>query len=155
MKHLAAEFERLRRRYPEGFESSLVLPCLHRLQQERGYVADEDITWLAGYLDVPRIQIEEVLGHYTMLRRVPIGHTHVQLCHNVSCSLRGSEALLGQLCERLAIRPGQTTADGRVTLDTVECLGACGGAPVLMVGEAYVGNVDAARLDALMDGWTR
>ena len=155
MKHLVAEFGRLRRRYPEGFESSLVLPCLHRLQQERGFVADEDIVWLAGYLSVPRIQIEEVLGHYTMLRRKPIGRTHVQLCHNVSCSLRGSEALLVQLCDRLAIQPGQTTADGRVTLNTVECLGSCGSAPVLMVGEAYVENVDASRLDALIDGWTR
>ena len=155
MKHLVAEFERLRRRYPEGFESSLVLPCLHRLQQERGFVADEDIVWLAGYLDVPRIQIEEVLGHYTMLRRKPIGQRHVQLCHNVSCSLRGSEALLDRLCQRLAIQPGQTTADGRVTLDTVECLGSCGSAPVLMVGETYHENLDAARLDALMEGWTR
>ena len=73
MKHLIAEFETMRRRFPAGFESSLVLPCLRRIQEDRGYVADADIDGLAGYLGVPRIQIEEVLSFYTQFRRAPIG----------------------------------------------------------------------------------
>ena len=150
MKHLVAEFEVLKRRLPAGFESSLVLPCLHRIQQDRGFVADEDIASLSAYLGVARIQIEEVLAHYSMFRRAPIGRWHVQACRNVSCSMRGAEAVIEHLSQRLGIAPGQTTADGRFTLGTVECLGSCGTAPVVMVNEAYHENMDAGKLDALI-----
>ena len=90
MKHLIPEFDQLRKRYPEGFDSSLVLPCLRRIQEDRGHVADEDITGLVAYLGVQRIQIEEVLAHYTQFRRKPIGAVHLQACRNVSCSMRGT-----------------------------------------------------------------
>ncbi len=148
--HLLPEFDRLKRRYPPGSESSLVIPCLHRIQQERGFVADGDIAELTAYLGVPRIQIEEVLAHYSMFRRAPVGRVHLQACRNVSCSMRGAEQLLDHLCERLGVAPGQTTADGRFTVDTVECLGSCGTAPVLMVGEAYHENMSAEKVDALI-----
>jgi NADH-quinone oxidoreductase subunit E len=151
LRHLLPEFERSKARLPAGFESSLVLPCLRRIQQERGYVADQDIDLLVDYLGVPRIQIEEVLSFYTQLRRQPIGRWHLQVCRNVSCSLRGSERLIDLLQTRLGIRNGQTTPDGRFTLSTVECLGSCGTAPVVMVNDAYHENVDAARLDALLE----
>ena len=150
MKHLIAEFEVLKRRLPAGFESSLVLPCLHRIHQDRGFVADEDIAALSAYLGVARIQIEEVLAHYSMFRRAPIGRWHLQACRNVSCSMRGAEAVIEHLSQRLGIAPGQTTADGRFTLGTVECLGSCGTAPVVMVNEAYHENMDAGKLDALI-----
>jgi NADH-quinone oxidoreductase subunit E len=150
MKHLIPEFDRLKRRFPPGTESSLVIPCLHRIQQDRGFVADSDIAELAGYLSVPRIQIEEVLAHYSMFRRAPIGRWHLQACRNVSCSMRGAEGVIDHLCERLGIAPGQTTADGRFTLGTVECLGSCGTAPVVMVNEAYHENMNADKLDALI-----
>ena len=150
MKHLIAEFEVLKRRLPAGFESSLVLPCLHRIQQDRGFVADEDIAALSDYLGVARIQIEEVLAHYSMFRRAPIGRWHLQACRNVSCSMRGAEGVIEHLSQRLGIAPGQTTADGRFTLGTVECLGSCGTAPVVMVNEAYHENMDAGKLDALI-----
>ena len=109
MKHLVPEFDRLRARYPAGFESSLVLPCLRRIQEDRGYVADEDIDGLVAYLGVPRIQIEEVLSYYTQYRRQPIGHHHLQVCRNVSCSMRGAERLLDHLGQRLGsgARPDQ------------------------------------------------
>ena len=151
MKHLIAEFEVLKRRLPAGFESSLVLPCLHRIQQDRGFVADEDIAALSDYLGVARIQIEEVLAHYSMFRRAPIGRWHLQACRNVSCSMRGAEGVIEHLSQRLGIAPGQTTADGRFTLGTVECLGSCGTAPVVMVNEAYHENMDAMKLDALIE----
>lgn len=148
---LRPEFERWKTRYPAGTESSLVLPCLRRLQEERGYVADADIAALVDYLGVPRIQVEEVLSFYTQLRRAPIGKTHVQVCRNVSCSMRGSERLLARLRERLGIVPGETSADGSVTVSTVECLGSCGTAPVVVVGETYHESMSPARLDALLD----
>lgn len=150
MRHLIPEFDRMRRRYPAGAESSLVLPCLRRIQEDRGYVADSDIAELAEYIPVPRIQIEEVLAHYTQYRRAPIGRWHLQVCHNLSCSMRGAEGALGHLRRKLGIEPGQTTADGRYTLTTVECLGSCGTAPVVMVNEAYHENMSPARIDALL-----
>lgn len=154
MRHLLPEFERMKARFPAGFESSLTLPCLRRIQQERGYVADEDIDLLVEYLGVPRIQIEEVLSFYTQLRRRPIGRWHLQACRNVSCSMRGAERLIDLLQKKLGIRSGQTTPDGRFTLTTVECLGSCGTAPVVMVNDAYHENVDAAKLDELLERLT-
>jgi NADH-quinone oxidoreductase subunit E len=150
VKHLIPEFDALKRRYPPGFESSLVLPCLRRIQDDRGYVADDDIVELAAYLGVQRVQIEEVLGHYTQYRRAPIGRWHLQACHNVSCSMRGAERLIDHLQRRLGIAPGETTPDGRFTLSRVECLGSCGTAPVLMVNDAYHEGLDTARVDALL-----
>ena len=155
MKHLLAEFETMRRRFPAGFESSLVLPCLRRIQEDRGFVADTDIDELATYLGVPRVQIEEVLSFYTQFRRAPVGRWHLQACRNVSCSMRGAEAMLEQLGGCLGIAPGGTTADGRFTLSTVECLGSCGTAPVLMVNETYHEDMSPDRLDALIEGLSR
>jgi NADH-quinone oxidoreductase subunit E len=150
MKHLIPEFEKMKARFPAGFESSLVLPCLHRIQQDRGFVSDADVDELTAYLGVPRIQIEQVLGYYTMFRRKPVGRWHLQACRNVTCSMRGHEGLLAEITKRIGIKPGETTPDGRFTLSTVECLGSCGTAPVLMVNEAYHENMDGAKLDALL-----
>jgi NADH-quinone oxidoreductase subunit E len=150
MKHLIPEFDALKRRYPPGSESSLVIPCLHRIQDERGFVADEDVAELTDYLGVHRVQIEEVLAHYSMFRRAPIGRYHVQTCRNVSCSMRGAEGVMQHLCRRLGIQTGETTADGRITLGTAECLGSCGTAPVVMVNKTYHENMDGPKLDALI-----
>lgn len=152
MKHLVPEFEKLRSRFPAGFESSLVLPCLRRIQEDRGYVADSDIEALAAYLGVPRIQIEEVLSFYTQFRRKPIGRWHLQFCHNVSCSMNGAESILAHVEKRLGIRPGQTTPDGRYTLSVVECLGSCGTAPMMMVNDGYHENLTHAKVDELLEG---
>ena len=151
MKQLTPEFDLLRRRFPAGFESSLVLPCLRRIQEVRGWVADADIDELAEYLGVARIQIEEVLSFYTQFRRAPIGRWHLQACRNLSCSMRGAEGVIEHLAERLGIAPGETTADGRFTLSTVECLGSCGTAPVVMVNETYHEGMSPERLDALIE----
>ena len=151
MKHLIPEFEALKARLPAGFESSLVLPCLRRIQADRGYVADADIDALVEYLGVSRIQIEEVLSFYTQLRREPIGRWHLQVCHNVSCSMRGAEPILAHLARKLGVAPGQTTPDRRYTLSTVECLGSCGTAPVVVVNETYHENTSIAELDSLIE----
>ncbi len=152
MKHLIPEFEVMRRRFPAGFESSLVLPCLRRIQEDRGYVSEEDVDGLVEYLGVPRIQVEEVLSFYTQLRTEPVGRWHLQVCHNVSCSMQGAERLVDQLSRRLGIKPGQTTPDGQFTLSTCECLGSCGTAPVVMVNERYEENVNPDKLDGLLEG---
>jgi NADH-quinone oxidoreductase subunit E len=155
VKSLHAEFDALRRRFPAGFDSSLVLPCLHRIQAERGWVADSDIDDLVAYLGVPRIQVEEVLSYYTQVQRAPIGRFHVQACRNVACSMRGAESVVEHLGQRLGIAPGETSKDGRFTLSTVECLGSCGTAPVVMVNGTYHENMTRERLDALIEGLER
>jgi len=147
---LIPEFDRLRVRFPAGFDSSLTLPCLRRLQEERGHVAEEDIDSLTAYLGVPRIQIEEVLSFYTQFRRAPVGQYHLEVCRNVSCSMRGSERLIGHLCKRLGVREGETTPDGRFTLKTAECLGSCGTAPVMVVNDVYHENMSAEKVDELL-----
>jgi NADH-quinone oxidoreductase subunit E len=152
VKHLLPEFEKLRARFPAGFESSLVLPCLRRIQEDRGYVADSDIEELAAYLGVPQIQIEEVLSFYTQFRRKPIGRWHLQFCHNVSCSMNGAERILAHVEKRLGIKPGQTTSDGRYTLSTAECLGSCGTAPMMMVNDGYHENLTLEKVDELLEG---
>ena len=150
VERLIPEFEALKKRLPPNFESTLVMPYLHRVQAERGYVADEDIVDLVKYLGVPRMQIEQVLSYYTMFRRKPIGRWHLQACRNVTCSMRGAERLVDALARKLGIQPGQTTADGRFTLSEVECLGSCGTAPVVMVNEAYHENLSTEKLDELL-----
>jgi NADH-quinone oxidoreductase subunit E len=148
---LVPEFDALRSRFPEGFASSLVLPCLRRIQEMRGHVAGEDIAALARYLGVPRVQIEEVLSFYGQLRREAVGRWHVEVCRNVSCSLRGSESVLARLTAKLGIAPGETTADGRYTLATCECLGSCGTAPVVVVNGAYHERATGEAIEALLD----
>ena len=152
MKHLIPEFEKLRERFPDGFESSLVLPCVRRIQEDRGYVADSDIEELAAYLGVPQIQIEEVLSFYTQFRRSAVGRWHLQFCHNVSCSMNGAERILAHVEKRLGIKPGQTTPDGRYTLSTAECLGSCGTAPMMMVNDGYHENLTCEKVDELLEG---
>ncbi len=151
MKHLIPEFDALRKRFPEGFDSSLVLPCLRRIQEDRGYIAETDIDGLVEYLGVPRIQIEEVLSFYTQYRTKPIGRWHLQVCRNVSCSMRSAERILGHLQQKLGITPGETTADGRFTLSTVECLGSCGTAPVVMINDAYHESMSFEKIDAVLE----
>jgi NADH-quinone oxidoreductase subunit E len=152
MKHLIPEFEKWKKRFPPGFESSLVMLCVRRIQEDRGFVADSDIDGLVEYLGVPRIQIEEVLSYYTQFRRKPIGRWHVQACRNVTCSMRSAEKLIDHLSRKLGVAPGHTTADGRFTLSTVECLGSCGTAPVVMVNDTYHENMSPEKLDQLLEG---
>ena len=114
MKHLIPEFDALRARFPAGFESSLVLPCLRRIQEDRATSPTSDIDGLVDYLGVPRIQIEEVLSFYGQFRRKPIGRWHIQACRNVSCSLLGAERIIDHLDEqarhRARGRPPPTAA---------------------------------------------
>lgn len=152
MKHLIPEFDKLRARYPAGFESSLVLPCLRRIQEDHGFVASGDIEGLALYLGVPRIQIEEVLSFYEQLRRKPVGRCHIAPCRNLSCSLLGAERIIAYLTDKLGIAPGETSADGRFTLSTVECQGACGSAPVVVVDEKCHADMTSEKIDALLEG---
>ncbi len=155
MRHLIPEFEAMKRRLPPGENGVLLLPCLKRIQEDRGFIAEEDVAALVEYLGVPRIQVEEVLSFYGMLRRAPIGRWHLQFCHNVSCSMCGAERLIARASRRLGIGAGETTPDGKFTLSRVECLGSCGTAPVVMVNDRYYELQSEPLLDLLLEELTK
>ena len=150
VQRLIPQLERMKERYPEGFEGSLSIPALRLIQEERGYIADEDIDGLTAYLGVPRAQIDECVAFYTQFTREKLGTHHLQVCHNVACSMRGAANLVTYLSCKLGIQPGQTTPDGRFTLSTVECLASCGTAPMMMVNNTYHENLTPASVDALL-----
>ena len=152
MSGIARKFEELRLAYPAGMKASLVLPLLHFAQEERGWVSEEDASAIAECTGVAPIQVTEALSWYTMFRREKAGRHVIKVCRNISCSLRGAERLVDQLRDRLGIEVGETSADGRFTLITVECLASCGTAPAMQIGETYHENVDAAALERILAG---
>ena len=142
------EIEAAAARYPE--RRSAIMPALMIAQKEHGHLPGPVLEDVAEILGVERVWVYELATFYTLFHTEPIGRFHLQLCDNVSCMLCGSEALLKHLETTLGIRKGETTQDGAFTLSTVECLGACEMAPVMQVGDDYHGNLDPARLDALL-----
>jgi NADH-quinone oxidoreductase subunit E len=136
-------------RYPA--RQAALLPVLHLVQNELGYISLSDEQRVAELLGLPPMKVHEVVTFYTMFRRAPIGRHHIQVCTNVSCSLAGGVALVEHLQAKLGITLGETTPDGRFTLTGVECLGACEQAPCLMVDFDYHGNLDAEKIDALLE----
>ena len=145
------EIEAAAARYPE--RRSAIMPALMIAQKEHGHLPGPVLEDVAEILGVERVWVYELATFYTLFHTEPIGRFHLQLCDNVSCMLCGSEALLKHLETTLGIRKGETTPDGAFTLSTVECLGACEMAPVMQVGDDYHGNLDPARLDALLESF--
>lgn len=141
--------ERLRALYPRP--DAALIPLLLELQKDRGFVAEEAMDELAKFLSIPYSRVKAVVTFYTMFNRAPTGKYHLQVCRNISCHMAGAPGLLARLRDKLEISEGETTRDGLFTLSAVECLGACGSAPVMQVNEAYFENLDEAKLDALLD----
>ncbi len=145
-----SRFDEIKKRYPPGENSSLTIPFLKEIQKVRGYIANEDIDFLTDYLEIPKMQIEEVMEFYTMLKRTPDGRHHIQICRNLSCSLMGAEHIINHVCQRLQIKPGETTHDGKFTVSLVECLASCGTAPVMQINENYYENLTSEKVDAIL-----
>ncbi|MGA6994575.1 MAG: NADH-quinone oxidoreductase subunit NuoE [Candidatus Deferrimicrobiaceae bacterium] len=145
-----AKHERLLTRYPN--RQAAILPTLYLAQREFGYLSDEAILYVADLLGFTPARIYGVATFYTMYNKKPVGKYHLQICRNLSCSLMGAEHLIGHVAKRLGVKPGETTADGRFTLSTVECLGSCGTAPVMQVNDDYYENLTEESIDAILDG---
>lgn len=140
-------------RYPSA--RSAMLPCLHLVQEEQGYITPEGILAVAAAIGVKPDEVESVVTFYSMYTQEPKGRYLIKVCTSISCYLRGCDDVLAHLEERLGIRKGETTSDGRYTLEAVECLAACGMAPVLQVNGRFVENVtdsDASALIGYLDG---
>ena len=151
-KKFDIKFEDLVKRFPKGREEALVLPMLHEVVKNKGFVEDSDVSHIAKTLNVPLIQVEECTQWYTMLPKTKQGKYTIKVCRNLSCSLRGSDRILNYLEKKLGIKEGETTKDGLFTLGTAECLASCGTAPVMQVNEAYHEKVDHQKIDQILGG---
>lgn len=137
-------------RYPQ--KRAALLPALHLVQEQQGYVSGEAVQFIAERLEIEPVQVYAVITFYTMFNLKPIGKFHLQVCNNISCMLLGSEKLVAHVRERLGVGLKQTTPDGQFTLSTVECLGSCGTAPVMQVNQRpYDENLDIEKLDRIID----
>jgi NADH-quinone oxidoreductase subunit F len=146
---LSAKFEQLQKRYL--VKRSALIPMMMYAQDEYGYVTDEMIEEIARRLELRPVQVEETLGFYSMLHRKPMGKHHVQVCTNVACMLRGGTELLAHAKKRLEIGNKETTPDGVFSLEEVECIGACTGAPAMQVNYDFYESVTPRNFDRLIE----
>lgn len=140
--------EELRKRYQHP--QSVVLEALWMWQDEHGWISQDGMKYIAGLLGIPEHHVFGVVTFYTMYNTRPVGRHKLEVCTNVSCMLRNSDKILRHIEERLDIKPGETTKDGRFTLVEAECLGACGYAPMLQCGDEYYENLDEEKVDQLL-----
>ena len=131
-------------------KKSMVLPVLHIIYEQFGYLDKQAIKKAADITDIPDIFFEEAASFYTMFPLKSVGKNLIQVCRNISCSLTGAEELIAYLGEKLGIHVGQTTNDGLFTLVTVECLGSCGTAPVMQINDVYHENLTQAKVDQIL-----
>lgn len=142
------KFKSVVNKYPE--KSAALLPTLWLAQQEFSAITPEVEEYVAGLVGVSPVRVQEVRSFYTMYTPKPLGKYHLQLCTNISCSLLGAEDILGHLKNKLGINVGETTADGKFTLSTVECLGHCGTAPVIQINDDFHENLTGESLDKIL-----
>jgi NADH-quinone oxidoreductase subunit E len=148
---LEARFEKMIGQYPPGRQKGALIPMLLYAQDEIGQITEELIDEVSRRLSVKQVEVEEVLGYYTMLHRERRGRHHLQICTNVACMLVGGEELWHHACHKLGIGNKQTTADGQFSLEEVECIGACSWAPALIDNYDFHLHVTPEKLDALID----
>ena len=145
-----AEVRRLQALYPNP--RGALLPVLHLAQDTFGYVSLEVEAYVAGLFALTPAHVHEVVTFYTMFFQQPVGRHVVSVCHNLSCHLMGAKGIIQHLVERLGIEPGGTTGDGRITLQTVECLCACETAPMMQVDDRYEGHLTPEKVDRILEG---
>ena len=140
--------------YPEKRSASLML--LHAIQERFGFVSEQAVHWVATKLELRPINVLELVTFYPMFQREPVGKWHLKVCRTLSCALAGSHRIHQHYCEKLGLdahaHGPQTTKDGKFTVEFVECLAACGTAPVLMCNETLHENVTEQRASEIMGG---
>lgn len=142
--------------YPEGKQKSALLPVLHLAQQEfGGWLSVDTMDYVASLLQIEPIEVYEVATFYSMYNLKPVGKYMFEVCQTGPCMLNGSDQIVDYIFEKLGIRPGETTADGMFTLKTVECLGACGYAPMMQMGKHYREHLTKQKVDEIIAECTR
>ena len=147
--HTVREIAALRDRYPQA--RSAILPSLWAVQNELGYLSADGMAEVATILDLAPSEVQAVSTFYSMYFQRPAGDHHVLICVNVSCALRGADEIVGHVEQRMGCPSGGTTADGKFTWEsTVECLGACGGAPAMQVDHHFHEDLTPERIDVIL-----
>ena len=145
------KFKSLVARYPEGKQKSALLPVLHLAQDSfGGWLPTEAMDYVAGLLAIEPIEVYEVATFYSMYNLKPVGKFVFEVCQTGPCMISGSENIITYIQKQLDIKPGETTKDGMFTLKLVECLGACGYAPMMQVGKIYREHLTKEKVDALI-----
>jgi NADH-quinone oxidoreductase subunit E len=145
-----AEVRRLQGLYPD--RRGALLPVLHLAQETFGWISLEVEVYVAGLFELSPAHVHEVVTFYTLYFQKPVGRHVVAVCHNLSCHLLGAKGIIEHLTEKLGVEVGETTADGKVTLLSVECLCACEQAPMMQVDERYEGNLTHEKVDRILGG---
>jgi len=150
---IRAEIDTWVAKYPPEWKQSAVMAALTLVQDANGgWLTEALMDDVAAYLDMAPIAVYEVATFYSMYELKPVGRHKICLCTNVSCMLCGSEKIAEHLEHKLGVGLGQTTPDGRFTLKEVECLGACGGAPMMQIGKQYYENLTPELIDSILEG---
>jgi NADH-quinone oxidoreductase subunit E len=138
-------------RYPEGKHKSALLPILHLAQEENnGWLSVDAMDYVAELLQLKSIEVYEVAGFYSMYNLKPVGKYVFEVCQTGPCMLNGSDDIIAYIKQKLSVEVGQTTADGLFTLKTVECLGACGYAPLMQMGKHYKEHLTREKVDQII-----
>jgi NADH-quinone oxidoreductase subunit E len=137
--------------YPEGKQKSALLPVLHLAQEQFGWLSAETMDYVAALLSLEPVEVYEVATFYSMYNLKPVGKYLFEVCQTGPCMINGSDDIIAYIGERLGISPGETTADGLFTLKTVECLGACGYAPMMQLGKHYREHLTKDKVDAIIE----
>jgi len=146
------EVDQIIARYPAGKQKSALLPVLHLAQQEFGGWLDVPVMdYVASLLKLEPIEVYEVATFYSMYNLKPVGRYMFEVCQTGPCMLKGSDDIIHYIYEKLGIKPGETTKDGLFTLKTVECLGACGYAPMMQMGKTYREHLTKEKVDTIID----
>jgi NADH-quinone oxidoreductase subunit E len=137
-------------RYPS--KQAVTLPALHVVQDELRCVPLEAVREIANLLDLNPAEVYDTMTFYGFFRteKDPLGTTRLWVCRGLACALRGGEEVLDTICHRLGVKPGETTADGKITVEFAECIGVCEGAPAVLIDDAGRGNVTADKIDGLL-----
>lgn len=143
------KFAEITSRYPN--KRSSLLMVLHLAQEEFGWISKDVMEYVAGLLNLPPGDIMDTVSFYTMFHKKPMGKYHIQVCHTLSCALRGARELCEHLETKLGIRPGEVTPDGKFSLVKVECLGSCGTAPTVQINDEYHEDLTVEKLDKLIE----
>jgi NADH-quinone oxidoreductase subunit E len=150
---LIAKFDEIVKRYPEGKHKSALLPILHEVQAELGWLSNTAMDKVADYLDILPIEVYEVASFYSMYFLKPQGKYMLEVCRTGPCCLVGAEKLMNHIEHRLGVKEGEVTGDGLFSWRGVECLAACGYAPVLQIGPEYTfyENLNEQKVDELIE----
>lgn len=145
------EVQRIINFYPEGKQKSALIPLLHLAQQEfGGWLSASTMDYVASLLKIDPIEVYEVATFYSMYNLKPVGKYMFEVCQTGPCMLNGSDDIIKYIGDTLGIKPGETTSDGMFTLKTVECLGACGYAPMMQMGKHYREHLTKEKVDAII-----